>query len=87
MLFSMYKYVFFDFQYVDTIEFISIQKFPLFLMGLFFLLNFISYKKKNLLPILSNLKLRYWILFLVIIMSSIFLFYEGNPENFIYFQF
>lgn len=87
MLYSMQKYIFFDFQYIDTIEFISTQKLPLFLMGLFFLLNYISYRKKNLPNVLSNLKLRYWILFLVAIMSSILFFYEGNPENFIYFQF
>ena len=87
MIYSMYKYVIFDFQIINTISFIGEHKFEVGLIGLFVILHFISYKKQNIPESITNLKLPYWILFLVVVMLSIFLFYEGNPEDFIYFQF
>ena len=87
MLYSMHKYVILDFQTTTTIQYILSNKFSMFLIVLFIILHFISYKKKNLPEIISNFKLRYWGAFLISIMLVIFFFYNGNIENFIYFQF
>lgn len=85
--YSMQKFVFLDFASAKTVEFVSIHKFSIILIALFFSLHFIAYKKSNLLQIISNMKLRYWIIFLLITVLSILLFYDGNPEDFIYFKF
>jgi hypothetical protein len=87
MLYAIEKYVLFDFLTLQTFELISTQKFPILLLILFVILNFISYKKGNLLEIISNLKLKYWLIFLFSITMTILFFYDGNPENFIYFRF
>ncbi len=86
MLYSMEKFVFLDFFIIDTIDFIEINKFPLFLIILFFVLHFISYKKSNLQNLISNVKLPYWFLFLLTIFGLIIFFYNGSSD-FIYFQF
>jgi hypothetical protein len=36
---------------------------------------------------ISNYRLRYWIVFLVAIALLILLFFDGKPEDFIYFKF
>jgi hypothetical protein len=36
---------------------------------------------------ISNLRIKYWFLFLLIIIVSIVFFYDGNPDDFIYFKF
>ena len=87
MIYSMQKYLLFDFNITNTLDFISTQKLPLFLTMTFFILHFYSYRKTNLPESISNLKLRYWTIFLILIISSILFFYDGIPENFIYFQF
>jgi D-alanyl-lipoteichoic acid acyltransferase DltB (MBOAT superfamily) len=87
MIYSMQKYLLFDFNITNTLDFVSTQKLPLFLMIIFFILHLYSYRKKNLRELISNLKLRYWTIFLILIISSILFFYDGIPENFIYFQF
>jgi alginate O-acetyltransferase complex protein AlgI len=87
MWYAIQKYVFIDFLTPQTFELISTQKFPVLLLILFVILNFISYKKGNLLEIISNLKLKYWLIFLFSITMAILFFYDGNPENFIYFRF
>ena len=86
MLYSMEKFVFWDFAVTGTIDFLSINKFPIFLIILFFGLNFISYKKSNLHNKISNLKLPYWFLFLLSVFVLIVFFYDGSPD-FMYFQF
>ena len=87
MFYAMTKYLVLDFQLENTKYFVSYHKFSLFIMMIFVILHFISYKKGNLLEILSNLPLRLWIVFLTGIMILILFFYNGNPENFIYFKF
>ncbi|HMK33394.1 MAG TPA: MBOAT family O-acyltransferase, partial [Nitrosopumilaceae archaeon] len=87
MLYSMHKYVILDFQINATRQFLSSHKIIIVFIVLFIILHFISYKKKNMSEIIANFKLRYWIIFLCVIMTMIFLFFDGRPEDFIYFQF
>ena len=87
MFYAMTKYLVLDFQLENTKYFVLSHKFSLFIMMIFVILHFISYKKGNLLEILSNMPLRFWIVFLTGIMILILFFYNGNPENFIYFKF
>ena len=87
MMYSMYKYVVFDFQILNSLEFFMDHRFEMGVMIIFVILHIISYKKKRIVELITNFSLPVWILFLITIMVSIFLFYGGNPEDFIYFQF
>ena len=87
MLYSIEKYVLFDFQTANILPFLSSHKLPVALMLLFFLLHFLVYMKPNTLQKIVSLKLRYWTIFLIVIVSSIVFFYDGNPSDFIYFRF
>jgi len=86
MLYAMEKYLIFDFKIEQFQNTLSANYFPTALIGLFIILNFVSYKK-NLVEKISNLNLATWILFLSIVMMLIFFFFDGNPEDFIYFKF
>jgi len=87
MLYSVQKYIFFDFQISEFMNLNSLHKFSIALMLIFLILNYISYKKYNLHKKISKLKTSYWILFLIIIMGLIIFFFDGNPEDFIYSKF
>ena len=87
MFYSMKKYVFLDFAVTDTFEIIQANEFPILLLILFSILHFISYKHGNIVEKISNFKIRYWILFLIVIFSTISLFYVGSAQEFIYFEF
>jgi len=87
MFYSMQKYIILDLQTADTIQFIFSHKFPISIMILFIILHFISYRKENLVEKISKFNFKYWTIFLIIIMLAIFFFYDGNPEDFIYFKF
>ena len=87
MLYSIQKYVLIDFQISGVANLNSMHKFAIGLMFIFIIMNFISYKKENLHQTVSGLKLSHWILFLTSIMLLIFFFFDGNPEDFIYFRF
>jgi len=87
MIYAMQKYVLIDFETTHTIQFLSSHKIPLMFMILFILLHYIFYKKSNLLEIIYNFRLRYWFLFLTGIILLILLFFDGKPEDFIYFKF
>ena len=83
----LYKYVIWDFVVDSTLYgVLSHNKIPLILIIGFFILNYISYKR-NLVKLLSEIKPVYWIGFLIVVMTSIFFFYDTMPENFIYFRF
>jgi hypothetical protein len=71
----------------DTLNFIVIYKIEIVLIILFVILHFISYKKGNLSEKISNIKLRYWFIFLTTIILAILFSYDGHPSDFIYFQF
>jgi len=87
ILYSMQKYIIFDFELSNALDYIMIHKFALSFVLLFIILHFISYKKGNLVQTISNFKSPYWILFLTSIMLLIFFFNPGEQINFIYFQF
>ena len=87
MLYSMSKYVFLDWQISDSIKFVSSHKLPIMIMCAFVMLHILSYRKANLHEQVSNFKPLYWIAFLTGCMTLIFFFFDGNPENFLYFQF
>ena len=53
----------------------------------FIILHYISYRKENLIKIIANLKLKYWGIILAVILSLIIFFFDGNPEDFVYFRF
>ena len=87
MIYSMSKYIFFDFEFENILEILLTNKIAIVLILGFIMLHYISYKKSNLLNNISNLKLRYWAIILGMILSLIIFFYDGNPEDFIYFRF
>jgi len=87
LMYSMEKYIIIDFAIGKTSEIILEHRFEVVLIVIFFILHFISYKNPNLLREISKFKLKYWVIFLLFMMLTIFFFYDGNPEDFIYFQF
>jgi len=87
MLYSMQKYVFIDFQFDGLLEFVLIHKLPIALMVLFGIIHFITYMKPNTLQKIAKLRLRYWTIFLAVVLTSIVFFFDGMPEDFIYFRF
>jgi len=86
-MYSMEKYVVLDFLFQKTYEIILTYKFEVSLMVVFFVLHYISYKKKNLPKKISKFRLSFWLVFLFVIITGILFFYNGNLEDFIYFQF
>ncbi len=87
IIYSMSKYVFFDFQTQGIFSFLIGHKLPILLIVLFISLNFILYSKPNLYSRISNLSLKYWTIFLTFAMFMIISFYDGDPIDFIYFKF
>ena len=87
MIYSMEKFIFLDFQTKIVSEIIISHKFSVVIIILFIILHIISFKKRNLPEKISNYKSKYWIIFLVIIITLILFFNSGNEEDFIYFKF
>jgi len=79
--------VLFDFQFDTVSTFLEKHDFPAALVMIFFVLNFVTYKKPDLIKRLSNMRLRYWAILITFLLFLIVLFYDGNPEDFIYFRF
>ena len=85
-LYSMYKYVVWDFSFKQTMEIVSHNKIPCILMIGFIILHIISYKT-DVYARLTNLKPISWMLFLFTVMVAILFLYDQNPQDFIYFRF
>jgi len=85
--YSMQKFIFFDFQFNGLSSFLIEHKLALFLMSLFLIIHFISFRKPEMLEKVSSLKIQYWALFLFVIIISILFFFDSNPRDFIYFRF
>jgi magnesium-transporting ATPase (P-type) len=66
---------------------IGSHKFPIIIMILFIVVHFISYRKENIIEKIATLNLKVWTIILTIICIMIVFFYNGNPEDFIYFKF
>jgi alginate O-acetyltransferase complex protein AlgI len=87
MLYSIQKYLIFDFQTNGILQVLISNKLAIALMGLFVILHFILYMKPNTYEKILGLNLKKWTIFLIISMSAILFFYDGNPADFIYFKF
>ncbi len=87
VIYSMSKYVMFDFHISNILPFLISHKLPIFFMMLFIVLHLISYRSRNIQERISQLKLHWWVILLIIILTGIIFFYDGNPEDFIYFKF
>jgi hypothetical protein len=87
MFYSMYKFVVFDFQTNEILQIILTYKLAISLMALFIILHFIVYMKPKIYDKISNSSLKKWTIFLIISISLIIFFYDGNPKDFIYFRF
>lgn len=87
MIYSLQKFVIVDFETSQTLDVLSSNKISVFLIGLFFILNFISYRKQNLHEKIAGLRLVSWAAILMSIAISIMILYTGHPEDFIYFKF
>lgn len=87
ILYSMNKFILIDFQFSDVIPILMSHKIPIFILFLFIILHFISFRKSNLVENISKLNLKQWFIVLIVISLSIVLFYNGDPEDFIYFRF
>jgi len=85
--YSMQKYVFLDFATEQFIELVSLNQFPVILIIIFFILNFVSYKHGNLQNAIAKIKLRYWFSFLGSILMLVLIFETGPAQDFIYFKF
>lgn len=86
LLYSIKKYIVID-VHNNPITFIKSWEFPLFLILIFVILHFISYKKENIRESIARLNFWYWCGFITSITIIIVLFYGGHPEDFIYFEF
>ena len=82
----LYKYVIWDFATTATFQIISHNIIPITLIIGFFILNYISYRK-NIVKLLSEMKITHWAIILFGIMGLILFFYDLSPEEFIYFRF
>jgi len=87
MWYSIQKFIIFDFKTEGIGEFMSTNIISIVLILLFLVLHGIAFRKTNLIEYLSKLKLRYWTIVITSIMLAVVLFYNGNPESFIYFRF
>ena len=86
-IYSMKKFVLLDFQTSGIQDLLLTHKWEIILIFLFIMLHIISYKNAKLVENISKLPLKYWTIFITIIMTSILLFFDGSPEDFIYFKF
>ena len=87
MLYSMEKFVFWDLNFESIFSEVLHFKLLLSFLVLFLVLHFISYKKQNLIEIINNVSLKYYTIFLTIVISLIILFFDASPHQFIYFRF
>jgi len=86
MIYTMQKFLIWDFQIENTIGFIRAHKFESGLICLFLILHFISYRLGNLIQRISSRNI-FLFVFLTVVIVSILFFYDGNSEDFIYFKF
>ena len=87
MWYSMQKYILWDFATEQIVELVALNKFPVILIIIFFILNFASYKHGNLPKAIANIKLRYWFSFLGSVLMLVLIFETGPTQDFIYFKF
>jgi len=87
MIYSMQKYILLDFATSGTIEFVLSHKLGIILIILFWAVHFVMYRFPDFNERIANLKLGYWGIFFLGIVLLILLFFNGEPQDFYYFQF
>jgi D-alanyl-lipoteichoic acid acyltransferase DltB (MBOAT superfamily) len=87
MIYAVKKYIFLDFALDKTIDIVDANEFPIYLLILFGILHYLSYRNGNLPERLSKLKIHHWIGVLFVIFLLVAMFYVGGNREFIYFQF
>ena len=87
MIYGMSKYILFDFVFENYLQILSEHKIAVMVMIVFIILHIIAYKRNEIISKISSLKLRYWGMCIGIILTLIIFFFDGNPEDFIYFRF
>ena len=85
--YSMYRYVFWQFDFSSLIEIVLKHKIPSVLIILFLIVNIISYKNPNYIERFVNLRNSLWTAVLIVISLSILLLMDQNQSQFIYFRF
>ena len=86
MIFAIKKFIILDLNYADVIAVILNEKLSFGIIILFIVLHYISYKR-NIVTWFAKLSLKYWFLMILFSTLTILLFYNGNPEDFVYFKF
>jgi len=87
MLYSMEKYIFWDFEIEDTLKILKIHKFSTILIGVFLIFEIAFFKIPKLIERIARSRLAIWGIILMGITLLIMFFYDANPDAFIYFQF
>lgn len=82
----IFKYVFFDFEFFELINFIKNHEISGMIMFSFLIFIIINYKI-NITEKLAELKLKHWYLVLITILFICISFFVGDYNNFIYFRF
>jgi alginate O-acetyltransferase complex protein AlgI len=87
MIYAMQKFIFIDFQFSGLIDFLLVYRVEFLILILFIVFHSFSFFRRNILEIVSNYGLKKWTLLLTTFAILIVLFYNGAPEDFIYFKF
>jgi len=86
-LYSMQKFVIFDFQTDGIMQLLEEHKLPFLLITVFVVLHIISYTKSNLISRIASFNLKSWFVYIASITSAILFLYDANPTDFLYFRF
>lgn len=87
LAYCMYKYVVPDFHIDTIVSIVYANKVAVALILVFFVLHFFSYRRYNLIEMISSYRLSIWLTLIFVVVIGILLLYNGNPQDFIYFQF
>ena len=87
MFYSMQKYIIFDFNFTGVYDLILSHKLPFVIIILFLIIHFISYKKGNIVHLISKMSLKWWTFCITICMILTLFSSSSIPNDFIYFKF
>jgi alginate O-acetyltransferase complex protein AlgI len=87
--YMMKKYIFFDFnfQFSYLINFMLENRVAIFLIATFVVIHTLSFLKKDTIQWIYSLKIRYWFLFVVLVILLLLFLAPSFSTEFIYFQF
>ena len=87
LIYSIKKFIFIDFSLVNVMDFLLMYKTSVIFILVFVYLHYASYSFKDVLERIRFLKLRYWLIYIVIVVVLILIFSPSETAEFIYFQF